>query len=179
MKEKFVMTAFGVDRRGFVSDVAKLLYENDCNIEDTAMMRLEGEFALILVFTSVGDDTDKRLRMECRRLEREKGISAFCRTVETAKEEEEPTGSMQALYVEGHELAGIIYKITKYLAEKNINIERLVSKIRPSPETGSDLYAIEISIYVPSGMSEKKLDDELDRIADELRVEITRSEPDL
>ena len=40
MSNRFIMTAFGKDRVGIVADVTRLLYENDCNLEDTTINML-------------------------------------------------------------------------------------------------------------------------------------------
>ena len=53
MGHRFIMTAFGKDRPGIVADVTEMLYENGCNLEDTSMTLLAGEFTLILLFTAV------------------------------------------------------------------------------------------------------------------------------
>ncbi len=35
MEKKFIMTAFGKDRPGFVADITRLIYKNGCNLEDS------------------------------------------------------------------------------------------------------------------------------------------------
>jgi formyltetrahydrofolate hydrolase len=47
MQQRFIMTAFGHDRPGIVADVTQILYENGCNLEDTSMTLLAGQFTLI------------------------------------------------------------------------------------------------------------------------------------
>jgi glycine cleavage system transcriptional repressor len=50
-KEKncVVISAVGKDRPGIVAGVSKVLFEAGCNLEDSSMTILEGEFAMILV----------------------------------------------------------------------------------------------------------------------------------
>ena len=83
MEKKFIMTAFSKDRPGIVADVTEVIYENGCNLEDTTMTNMLDEFAIILLFTGIGDGLLDQLISGCRRLEREKGITAFIRAVET------------------------------------------------------------------------------------------------
>ncbi len=82
MGQRFIMTAFGKDRPGIVADVTGILYENGCNLEDTSMTLMAGEFTLILLFTAGSADVADPLSRDCRRLEQEKGISAFLRPLE-------------------------------------------------------------------------------------------------
>ena len=79
------MTAFGEDRPGIVADVTRILYENGCNLEENSMTLLADEFTLILLFSCSSEGIEEELQRECRRLEREKGISAFLRPLDTMK----------------------------------------------------------------------------------------------
>jgi len=81
MANRFIMTAFGKDRVGIVADVTRLLYESDCNLEDTTMSMLADEFTLSLLFTSPNQDIEDQLNRDCRRLELDKGISATLQNV--------------------------------------------------------------------------------------------------
>jgi predicted amino acid-binding ACT domain protein len=85
MSQRFIMTAFGKDRPGIAADVSEIMYENGCNLEDTSMTLLAGEFTLILLFTAASADVAGPLSKACRRLEQEKGISAFLRPLEPQK----------------------------------------------------------------------------------------------
>ena len=44
-----LMTAVGQDRPGIVSAVSGVLFDSECNIEDSEMARLGGTFAIMLV----------------------------------------------------------------------------------------------------------------------------------
>lgn len=44
-----IVTAFGQDRPGIVALMADSLYRLGCNIEDTCMTRLRGEFTMMLM----------------------------------------------------------------------------------------------------------------------------------
>ncbi len=98
MSKKFMLTAFSKDRPGIVADISQIIYENGYNLEDSAMTNLAGEFAIILLFSSLsaGEETEleEKLSMECRRLEREKGITAFIRPV--SHEERKPKADYYA-----------------------------------------------------------------------------------
>lgn len=172
MEKRFIMTAFGTDRPGIVADVTEVLFETGCNLEDTTMTRLADEFTLILLFTGQGDDLEQTLHMACRRLEREKNISAFLRVLPRTPRIP-ATGSLRKVRVEGLDQAGIVYRISRYLADQQVNIESLTSTVRPSPESGADLYSMEIMVRIPDTTAVEALDRGLDRIANELNVDIS------
>lgn len=172
MEKRFIMTAFGKDRPGIVADVTEVLFETGCNLEDTTMTRLADEFTLILLFTGHGEELEQKLHMACRRLEREKDISAFLRVLPKAPPQEPSTGALRKVRVEGLDQAGIVYKISRYLADQQVNIESLTSSVRPSPESGADIYTMEIIVQVPDTVATEVIDQGLDRIANDLNVDI-------
>lgn len=173
MNKRYLMTAFGKDRIGIVADVTRLLYEYDCNLEDTIMNMLSDEFTLNLLFTSNNDDIEEQLSRECRRLELEKGISAFVR-VSAEPEEKGADGTKEcSLQIECLDQVGIVYKISRFLAEKKLNIKQLNSAVKPAPQSGGNFYCMDIHIQVPADVSLDQFEDDLGVVADELQVDIS------
>jgi glycine cleavage system transcriptional repressor len=177
MSKKFLMTAFSKDRPGIVADISQVIFENGCTLEDSAMTNLSDEFALILLFSPLSsdqaNDLEERLSAECRRLERDKGISAFIRPVEV----QAPAQAVADTYskqieVEGFDQAGIVYKVSRFLADNNINITRLNSRVSHSPESGAAIYQMDVSVDIPNRISMDTLEDGLGTIGDELHVDI-------
>jgi glycine cleavage system transcriptional repressor len=173
MDKKFIMTAFGKDRIGFVADISRVIYENGCNLEDSTMTGISNEFALIILFSGREEgDLEDQLVKDCRRLEREKGISAFIRPVDSGTEEPKEPFSSHTLHVEGLDQAGIVYKVSRYLADNNINIAYLNSKVGSSPESGAALYTMQIQVEISQGTPLETIEQGLSQIADELNVDI-------
>lgn len=174
MEKQFIMTAFGKDRPSFVADVAKVIYESGCNLDDSTMTRLAGEFTLIFLFSGQGDDLENQLHRECRRLEIEKNLSAFIRPVD-ADRPASRSGNMHTIRVEGLDHAGIVYKVSNFLADNQINIENLTTKKTFTPESGGSFYRMEMEVLVPDTVALDDAEKELNRIANKLNVDITIS----
>ncbi len=175
MSKYFIMTAFGPDRVGIVADVTRLLYENGCNLEDTAMNLLADEFTLNLLFSCTKDNLEEPLLQECRRLEREKGISAFIRSLPIPERQPPQSTRTCRLHIEGLDQAGIVYKTSSFLAEKKLNIVQLKSTALASPESGAIVYSMDIDVQVPKDFSLEQLEDDATALADELQVDISVS----
>lgn len=173
MSSRFIMTAFGRDRVGIVADVTRLLYENDCNLEDTNMNILADEFSLNLLFSSRQENIEDVLSGECRRLELEKGISAFVRPIGPKAPVSANGFTSHTLHIEGLDQAGIVYKTSRFLAEKDMNIMHLKSSAKPSPESGATLYHMDINVQVPADLGRDQMEEKLNVVADELQVDIT------
>jgi glycine cleavage system transcriptional repressor len=168
---RFIMTAFGSDRPGVVADVTELVYEHDCNLEDSTMTRLADEFAIILLFTDGGEDIELSLTQRCRRLEREKGITAFIRPV-GEEASEKPAGNQRLLLVSGIDHTGIVYRISRFLAERDINIRNLTFHREFLPESGTAMYRMEILLKVPADRSHQELQELIPVLEDQLQVDI-------
>ena len=175
MSNRFIMTAFGKDRVGIVADVTRLLYENDCNLEDTTMSMLADEFTLSLLFSSQQADIEEQLAKECRRLEMEKEISAFVRPLQAQQEKTVKGYKTCTLHIEGLDQAGIVYKTSQFLADNQLNILRLNSTAMASPESGATIYSMDIHIQVPEQVSLDEVEDRLASVADELHVDVMMS----
>lgn len=172
MSQRYIMTAFGTDRVGIVADVTRLLYENDCNLEDTRMSMLADEFTLNLLFSCPRTDIMDLLAKDCRRLEVSKGISAFVRPLGPAKPKSAAAAALCTLHIEGLDQAGIVYKTSQFLADHNLNIVQLTSAAQASPQSGAIIYQMDIQIQVPKETAIDRLEEELNQLANQLHVDI-------
>ncbi|SHJ31883.1 glycine cleavage system transcriptional repressor [Malonomonas rubra DSM 5091] len=175
MANRYIMTAFGKDRVGIVADVTRLLYENECNLEDTSMSMLADEFTLSLLFSSPRADIEEHLAKECRRLEMEKAISAFVRPLQAAQQQARKGYKTCTLHIEGLDQAGIVFKTSQFLADNKLNIIRLNSTAKASPESGVPIYCMDIHIQVPEEVPLDDVEDKLMDVADELHVDVLLS----
>lgn len=177
MLKKFVLTAFCKDRPGIVADISEVIYENECNLEDSTMTSLAGEFAIILLLSplSAGKETDleKKLSRECLRLEREKGITAFIRPASHMQIKPKTDYYVKKLDVEGLDQAGIVYKVSHFLADNDINITSLNSDVKFSPESGAAIYNLSLLVEIPRNLSLQSIEQGLHQIEDQLHVNIS------
>lgn len=172
MKTRFIMTAFGQDRPGLVADVTEMLFEHDCVLEDSEMTKLSDEFAIIFLFSSQDEEVEGKLSLACRRLEREKGASAFFRSLGSGVHIEEKAGDRHKLHMEGLDKGGLLYRVSSFLAEQNINIIRLHSHRDFSPLSGTALYTIDMEILRPQELPFQEFRRGLRQVGNSLHVDI-------
>jgi glycine cleavage system transcriptional repressor len=174
MKQWFALSAIGGDRPGIVADLAELIYECDCNLEDSSMTILGGEFAVLLILSGQSEDVEQRLSTACKRLEWEKRLTVFFRPLAG---EPTPYGVGQRatpyeLQATGVDKAGIVARVARCLANHGINIAQMQTHSRPEPGSGTAIYTMHIQMTVPNSVSLPPLHDQLNRIADELHIHI-------
>lgn len=179
MKKWFALSAIGRDRPGIVADLAELIYECDCNLEDSSMTILGSEFAVLLLLSGRGTDAERLLSTACKRLEWEKRLTVFFRPLEG-----EPThygaGERTVPYelqATGVDKAGIVARVARCLADHGINITQMQTHSRPEPGSGTAIYTMQIRMDVPARVDVSALGERLERIADELHIHIDRFHP--
>src|SRR5712691_11470034 len=153
MKCSFALSAIGRDRPGIVADLAELIYECDCNLEDSSMTILGSEFAVLLLLSGEGEDVERRLGSGCKRLEWEKRLTVFFRPLEREPGLQGAARGTVAMECEvsGVDKAGIVARVARTLAEQGVNVTNLHTQARPEPESGTPLFTMHIQMAVPAG----------------------------
>jgi glycine cleavage system transcriptional repressor len=175
MKQFFILSAVGRDRPGIVADVTELLFECGCNLEDSSMTMLGSHFALLILLSGGEEGLQDRLARGCKRLEWDKSLTVFLSPLE-ARGLEPALAAPQPDYevrVVGLDRAGIVYRTSRLLASKASNIVDLHTHVEPAPESGSPVFTMILDVTVPPEIDRKALRQDLDRLADELHVEIS------
>ncbi|MGB9767054.1 MAG: glycine cleavage system protein R [Sulfurihydrogenibium sp.] len=162
--KQFLITAFGEDRPGIVAKVTEILYKNGLNIEDSAMTRLNDEFVIMLVVK--GDTEKSSLENDLKSLEKE-GINFTVKEVPLSKEKEKEDYQLYNIIVYGSDKPGIVYNVSKLLAEKSINIADLRT------EKTKDLYVMFIQAEIPNSLDITELEKEVESLKDNLNVDIS------
>jgi glycine cleavage system transcriptional repressor len=175
MKRYYALSAIGQDRPGIVADVAGLIYECGGNLEDSSMTLLGNQFALLILLSGSGEEFQFRLSTGCKRLEWEKRLSIFLTPVEEAEGQPRPKEIM-AIYelsTTGLDRMGIVYHVSRLLADKGVNIVDMHTKATPSPESGTPLFTMKILLQVPVEVSPSDLLEKLSRLGEKLAIEIS------
>ena len=168
----FAVTIIGKDRPGIVADTAQVLYALGCNVEDSSCTMLGGEFAMILIVSHEKPFSKKRLEAEFAAKNAGNGLSAFIRSL---KDDEvsyrEPLGELCLVTVYGSDKPGIVYRITRELAERGVNITDLNTKLIGSQ--AEPVYVMMLEAALPQGMSPEDATHLLEKLKKELSVEIS------
>jgi glycine cleavage system transcriptional repressor len=176
----FAVAAIGRDRPGIVADLSECVYACDCNLEDASMTMLGSEFATLMLVSGVGPDVAETLANAFRRLEWERRLTVFLRPLEgAAVATASRTTSNWRLEAEGIDKAGIVARISRCLADRQIPIADLRSRTLDGAEAGTPVYRLLMRIQLPAGLdaAPQPLAQELAAIAEALRIEI-KLEPD-
>jgi glycine cleavage system transcriptional repressor len=167
----FAVTAVGADRPGIVAAVSKALAEHGCNIEDSAMTILRGQFAMMLIVAAPPDLSAAALRGA---LEAPAGGLGLVLTVEpvsgtSGSHESSDSGSTRCtVSVHGADHPGIVHGIADLLARAGVNIIDLTTRVVGGPQT--PVYVMILEVALPPALDPDILRDRLNDVAGELGV---------
>ena len=168
-----VITVFAPDKAGQVERIAQCIAEHGGNWLESRMSRMAGQFAGILRVGVPAEAHDELIAAlhglapdGIRVLIAESGIEQSC------------TWKPIAMDLVGNDRPGIVRDITRVLTEQGVNLERLVTDVRPAPMSNEPLFHAEAILAVPLTLSLDVLQKRLETLADELVVDLKFSTED-
>ena len=173
-KKHFVITAIGKDRPGIVSAVTEVLYLNRCNIEDSSMTILGGEFAVIMIVSAPAKLTQNSLEHHFVKAAKRLSLNIQCKDVKLppkyhSSETEKQNPHMISLL--GADQPGLVYRVARLLADQKINITDVNTKVVGSGK--KPVYAMLIEVELPKKLSPEKIKNELTKLGKKLKADIT------
>lgn len=167
----FAVTIISKDRPGIVADTTEVLYRLGCNIEDSSCTMLGGDFAMILIVTHDKPFPKARLADEFRLLQERTGLTVHLRTLHEEEFHHPPEeGELCLISVYGSDRPGIVYRVTRTLAEHRVNITDLNTRLIGTKE--EPVYVLMLEAILPEGMTVESLSELLEIHRKELQVEI-------
>lgn len=164
-----VLTVIGDDKAGLVNAVAQVVARHGGNWERSQMAELAGKFAGIVLVT-VPDARRDALVTDLEPLHGMLDITA------QAGEEQLEVSAAGAetftLDLIGGDRPGIVREITDVLAAHGVNIDSLRTETRDAPMSGGRLFEASARLEVPQGADIGALRVALERLANELMVDI-------
>jgi glycine cleavage system regulatory protein len=162
-----VLTVIGDDRAGLVNAVAEVVARHGGNWEQSQMAELAGKFAGIVLVTVPDASADGLVAA----LEPLHGMLDITAQVGAAPDVEMGVQRF-ALDLVGADRPGIVREITEVLAAHGVNIDRLRTEARDAPMSGGRLFEAHAVLEVSSATDLGALRVALERLADELMVDI-------
>jgi glycine cleavage system transcriptional repressor len=171
MTSHSILTAIGADRPGLVDEVSQYIFDRGGNIEDSRMVNLRGQFAIMLL---VGGSADvlTRVRNDLSSLA-PGGLHAELRPAAAGDRAGGAGGQALPYRLRGTGIdqAGMVHRVAHVLREMNVNIESLDTQLRPAPVTGSPVFEMELVLSVPKATPVSALRQRVGSVCDELNID--------
>lgn len=142
-----VLSALGADRTGIVDELARTATDARCNIADSRMIVMGQEFAIIMMVSGTWDAIAK-LEVQLPAVGRRLSLEILSKRTETRAVQKD------AIPYNVHVIAldnpGIVHEIANFFASQGINIEAMETSTYAAPHTGSQMFALSMTVNIPA-----------------------------
>ena len=170
MTTYLVLTAIGEDKPGLVESLAQVIADNSGNWLESSMSQLAGKFAGILR-VSVSDSEVDQLISALDGISDQ--LTLVIERVDSDFEIELP--QTVELNLIGNDRPVIIREFSHVLTSLSVNVEQLSTDCVPAPMSSEVLFKAKANLKVPVGLKLEVLQQEIERLADDLIVEMQLS----
>ncbi|MFQ5482378.1 MAG: glycine cleavage system protein R [Nitrospinaceae bacterium] len=146
MKTWFMLTLVGQDRPGIVAAVSQALFEENCNLGEASMVRLGGNFSIMMMVQTGGGR--EALRDRVTAVAGPMGLTVHVDAIEGRLHQHVEPNLRISVY--GADRPGIIAEVTKALGDVGFNIVDLESDVGGTG--GKPIFIMHIEGVAPGGM---------------------------
>lgn len=170
MAKSVVLTGVGRDRVGIVAVLARMLFESGCNLMDSSMTLLRGEFAIIVMLEIPDNLSIDQLTQKLSAVESKLGMNIHIRELSQAELQEQEVGENQFIVtVYGADKPGIVAKVTRALADGGMNITDVQTK---SSGSASKLFVMVLEVSAPATLTFSDFETSMRTLATQVGVDI-------
>jgi glycine cleavage system transcriptional repressor len=148
-KTYLVISALGEDHPGIVNQLSRAILDYGCNIEDSRMTVLGGEFAAMLLVEGRWN-TLAKVENGLPELGRQLGMMVFCkRTGERATADNLLPYVVDVVAMDH---PGIVNNLAAFFAERKINIEDMATSTYSAAHTGTPMFSVHMTVGIPADL---------------------------
>ncbi|HJM83177.1 MAG TPA: ACT domain-containing protein [Nitrospinota bacterium] len=142
----YMITLVGGDKPGIVAKVTTALYQAGCNLGETTMLRLGGNFTIMLMASFIG--AEETLERVIEPVAEELQLRCHVDYIEGKLHDHVEPNVRITIF--GSDKAGIVASVTSSLADAGLNISQLDSDVAGSEE--SPIYIMNIEGVAENGI---------------------------
>lgn len=160
MSNQLVIAAVGPDRPGLVDDLSGWILDSGCNIADSRMTVLGGEFAVLLL---VEGQWNSLAKLEDQHDQVAERLGMSLNLKRTEQKTSEAAFLPYAVDVVALDHPGIVHNLASFFSKRGINIQDLTTSGYAAAHTGTQMFSVHICLDVPgdthiAGLREEFLD---------------------
>ncbi len=160
MSNQLVIAAIGEDRPGLVDALSGWILDSGCNIADSRMTVLGGEFAVLLLAEGQWNSLAK---LEDQFTQTQSKLGMTITLKRTEGKQAEGAYLPYAVDVVALDHPGIVHNLASFFSQRNINIQELSTASYAAAHTGTQMFSVHMSLDVPAdthiaGLREEFLD---------------------
>ncbi|NNG12658.1 MAG: glycine cleavage system protein R, partial [Halobacteria archaeon] len=146
---QLVLSALGEDKPGIIDELSRCVLECGCNIVDSRMTILGGDFAILLLVTGNWNNI-ARLENQVRSLEERLALTITARR--TTSREIDKDLLPYGVDVVALDQPGIVHNLASFFSQRKINIQEMVTSTYAAAHTGTPMFSVHLSVDIPANM---------------------------
>ena len=170
MDNYIAISAVGQDRPGIVNELSRAILEYGCNIVDSRMTVLGGEFAIILM---VSGHWNQIAKLESALPKFAANLGLTLNYKRTSARKAQPDLIPYDIDVVAIDHPGIVHQLTNFFSSRHINIEDLSTSSYYAAHTGAKMFTLTMIVGIPSSMSIADIRELFFTFCDDLNLDAT------
>ncbi|MBA1146281.1 glycine cleavage system protein R [Ectothiorhodospiraceae bacterium WFHF3C12] len=163
-----VISALGEDRPGIVNELSRAVSDTGCNIEDSRMTVLGGDFAIILLVSGKWNELAK---LESSLPALGKKLALLLNSKRTEAGERTANLLPYSVEVVSIDHPGIVHQLANFFSTRDINIRDMATTTYAAAHTGTPMFSVQMTVDVPAGMHIARLREEFMDFCDRLNLD--------
>ena len=163
-----VLSAVGADRPGVVKDLSKAILDCGGNIEESRMTSLGAEFA-VLMLISGNWHTPTKLEKSLDALSKEHNLSISLKKTDARSDNQDCVPYGVDVVCLDH--AGIVFHLSEFFANRDIEISDLLTRSYAAPHTGAPMFSVQMTVSIPASAPIGQLRDDFHDLCEELNLD--------
>jgi glycine cleavage system regulatory protein len=170
MSDQFlILTVIGDDRPGLVGELAATISAHGGNWLESSMSHLAGKFAgIVKVAVSAGEVAPLKAALGT--------VTGLKVSAEDSVATAITRGRRLKLALVGHDRIGIVREVSQVLARHTVNVEDLTTHTSSAPMSAEIMFHASIDLLASPDLDAHALTAELERISNDLMVDINLDE---
>lgn len=170
MLNYLVVSVLGADKPGIANELTTIAAEYNCNIVDSRMAVLGGEFAVIMLVSGSWSSVAK-FENAMPGLEQKLGLLTLVKRTELPSDRSNLMP--YAIQVVAIDTPGIIKEISTFFSSQSINIENLQTDSYKAPHTAAPMLVLNMTVNIPISMHIADLRERFTLFCDDLNLDAT------
>jgi glycine cleavage system transcriptional repressor len=166
--DQLVLSALGADRSGIIDELSRAVLDCGCNILDSRMAVLGGDFALLLQVDG-NWNTLAKLEDQLPGLEKRLGLTITSHRTHAPP----PARDLMPYAVEVVSLdqPGIVHNLARFFSQRKINIQEMITSSYPAAHSGTPMYSVHLRVGIRPNIRISDLRDDFAEFCDSLNLD--------
>ena len=169
--KKMVISVLGKDRPGIIAAVTRILFEQECNIENVSQTILQNEFSGIFIVAVPGGLSETTLHQRLNEKLEPMGLHVYEKPLSVADGTDCVACEPFVVTTKGPDQKGLVAAITAIMADHQVNVTNLQAVFKGGDDPNANIMIYEVDI--PDHIDQQALRQALREKARALSLEIS------